>query len=161
MKKNVFAGLSLAVSLYLVSGLLWAHHSNAVADKDKIIVRVGTVTKLHFANPHVAIYFAVKDTQGNEVVWFAGGAGPLALRKEAGWTNKTVIPGEAVIVQGNPNRDGRPVMTLRGLYRCRGERVGLSRGIDEPGEYITRVPAPALSPEEVRAMCASAGLPTD
>jgi len=30
MKKNVFAVLSLAVSLYLVSGLLWAHHSNAV-----------------------------------------------------------------------------------------------------------------------------------
>jgi len=161
MRKSVFAVLSLAASLYLVSGLLWAHHSNAVADKDKIITRAGKVTKLHFANPHVAIYFTVKDSQGNEVGWFAAGAGPQALRKEAGWTNKTVLPGEAVIVQGNPNKDGRPVMTLRGLYRCRGERVGLSRGIDEPGEYITRVAAPGLPPEEVRAMCAAAGLATD
>ena len=161
MKNHGFAVLLFAVSLYLVSNLLWAHHSNAVAHKDKIIMRAGKITKLHFANPHVAIYFTVNEGPGNEVGWFAGGAGPQALRKEAGWTNKTVIPGEAVIVQGNPNKDGRPIMTLRGLYRCRGERVGLSRGVDEPGEYITRVVAPALSPEEVRAMCASAGLPTD
>jgi hypothetical protein len=158
MKKSAFAVWSLTASLLLISGLVQAHHSNAVADKDKIIMHAGKVTKLFFGNPHVAVYFSVKDAQGNEVEWFAGGAGPQTLRKEAGWNNKTLLPGDEVIVQGNPNRDGRPVMTLRGLYRCNGERVGLSRGIDEPGEYITRVPAPELSREEVRTTCSAAGL---
>ena len=158
MKKNAFAVLALAMSFFLISGPLPAHHSNAVADKDKIIMHAGKVTKLFFGNPHVAVYFSVKDDQGREVEWFAGGAGPQTLRREAGWNNKTLLPGDEVIIQGNPNRDGRPVMTLRGLYRCSGERVSLSRGIDEPGEYITRVSAPELSRQEVQAMCSAAGL---
>jgi hypothetical protein len=106
----------------------------------------------------VAVYFSVKDAQGKEVEWFAGGGNPVSLHKEAGWNNKTFQPGDAIIVQGNPNKDGRPIMSFRGMYRCSGERIRLSRNLDEPEDYMTRVKAKELTPDDVRSLCASAGL---
>ena len=160
MNRKVFAGLSVAIGLFLVSGLTFAHHSNAVIDKDNATMVTGTVTKLAFANPHPAVYFDadVKDSQGQVVNWFAaGGGGVLSLRK-AGWTNKTLQPGDRILIQGHQMKDGRPLLGFRRLYRCSGEAVPLGYDPENESEYSTRVKWELISPERVQEMCAKGTL---
>jgi hypothetical protein len=142
----------VAIGLFLVSGPLLAHHSEAALDKDNASTVTGTVTKWSFANPHPAVFLDgdVKDSQGKTVNWTAaGGGGVLGLRK-AGWTAKTLVPGERILVQGEQVRDGRPVIGLRKLYRCDGQEVSMGYDAGEKkGEKFE-----PLSPARVREMCA-------
>ena len=152
MNNKALAVFSVAIGLFLASGLLFAHHSEAALDKDHAATVTGTVTKWVFANPHPTVFLDgdVKDSQGKSVNWFAaGGGGVLDLRK-AGWTNKTLVPGDRVLVQGQQVKDGRPVMGLRKLYRCSGEQVQLGYDPTEPKNMKWE----PLSPERVREMCA-------
>ena len=157
---QALAVASVATGLILASGLLFAHHSNAVIDKDNATTVTGTVTRLHFANPHPAIYFDadVKDRQGNVVNWFAaGGGGVLSLRK-VGWTNKTLQAGDRILIQGHQIKDGRPLMGFRRLYRCSGEEVQLGYDPANFSEYSTRVKWDEIRPERVRELCAAGTL---
>jgi hypothetical protein len=144
-----------AAALFLASLQTLAHHSNAVIDKDNATTVSGTVTQLVFANPHPAIYFDadVKDRSGNVVNWFAaGGGGVLSLRK-VGWTNKTLKPGDRILILGHQSKDGRPLMGFRKLYRCSGEEVQLGYDPANRSEYSTRVTWEDIPPERVRSMC--------
>jgi uncharacterized protein DUF6152 len=151
-KNKAVRVFSVAIGLFLLSGLLVAHHSEALLDKDNKTTVTGTVTKWSFANPHPTVFLDgdVKDSEGKAVNWYAsGGGGVLDLRK-AGWTNKTLVPGDRILVQGQQVKDGRPVMGLRKLYRCSGEEVRL--GYDADDEKNKKFEP--LSPERVREMCA-------
>jgi hypothetical protein len=95
----------------------------------------------------------VKDAQGKVVNWFAaGGGGVLSLRK-VGWTNKTLKPGDRILILGHQSKDGRPLMGFRKLYRCSGEEVQLGYDPANRSEYSTRVTWEDISPERVRSMC--------
>jgi hypothetical protein len=151
-KKKALAVFSVAIGLFLTSGLLFAHHSEAALDKNNKTTVTGTVTKWAFTNPHPTINLDgdVKDSQGKTVNWFAaGGGGVLGLRK-AGWTNKTLVPGERILVQGEQVRDGRPVIGLRKLYRCDGEEVPVGYEADDSKSKKFE----PLNPARVREMCA-------
>ena len=153
MTRNKALGVfSVAIGLFLIPELLFAHHSEAALDKENATTVTGTVTKWVFTNPHPAVFIEgdVKDSQGKTVNWFAaGGGGVLGLRK-AGWTNKTLVPGERILVQGEQVRDGRPVMGLRKIYRCDGEEVPVGYDADEDKSKKFE----PLSRERVREMCA-------
>lgn len=160
MKKKVFAVFSVTAGLFLISGLVFAHHSNAVIDKENATTVTGTVTRLLFANPHPAIYFDAdsKDRQGKVVNWFAaGGGGVLSLRK-VGWTNKTLKAGDRILIQGHQIKDGRPLMGFRKLYRCSGEEVQLGYDPANFNEYTTRVEWKPINPAQVKEMCAKGTL---
>ena len=146
--KKVSAVLSLAASFVMVSSPLFAHHSLALVDKDTLISFTGTVEKLFFGNPHTTIYFTTADGKK----WAASGAAPGILRREAGWSNKTLQPGEMILIQGHVSKDGAPWLSFRGLYRCNGERIPLQKLNTD--EYVTRVKLVAVEPDRVRAVCA-------
>lgn len=156
MKNKVLAVFGVVVGFCLVSGLALAHHSNTVIDKDNATTVTGTVTRLLFANPHPAVYFDgdVKDSQGKTINWFAAGGGGVLSLREVGWTNKTLVPGDRILVQGHQIKDGRPLMGLRRLYRCSGEEVQLGYDPANLSEYTTRIKWEPISPERVREMCA-------
>jgi hypothetical protein len=61
MKNNVSAILSMTMGLLMVSGPMFAHHSDSVYDQEHLITVTGTVTKFEFINPHELIHFDVKD----------------------------------------------------------------------------------------------------
>jgi len=155
MRSSVLPAFGVMAGLLLASGLVFAHHSNAILDKDNATTVSGTVTRLLFSNPHPAIYFDadVKDKQGNVVNWFAaGGGGVLSLRK-VGWTNKTLQPGDRILILGHQIKDGRPLLGFRKLYRCSGEEVTLGYDPANRSEYSTRVVWEDISPERVRELC--------
>lgn len=154
MKAKVVVFFGLTAGLLMISGSVLAHHSNAISDKDRLVTLTGTVTKFAFINPHVAVYFDVKDDQGNAVNWYSAGGSPVALHRDAGWTNKTFKVGEQILVQGHPNRDGRPLMLFMRLYRCSGEMIPVDNAKTEAGEYLTHVKMVTLEPTRVQAACA-------
>ncbi len=152
MKQSVVFVFLFLAGVLVISSPMSAHHSNAVVDKDRLVASTGVVTRLAFVNPHVAIYWNVEDEEGNVTEWYASGADPVGLGR-VGWNNKTWKPGDRILVQGHPLRDGRPLMAFRGLYRCSGEEVPTTPVLRE---YITRVKIEKLSPARVRELCAGA-----
>ena len=155
--------LSVTIGLFLATGQIWAHHSEGASNKDEISTVSGTVTQWRLVNPHPAIYFDadVKDSQGNTVEWIAAeGGGTVRLRK-AGWTPKTLMPGDHVLIRGHQLLNGKRAISLRQLYRCStGEKLQLGYGPDDSAidAYRSHVTWDALSSEQVREMCAKGTL---
>lgn len=122
MENTVFVRLSVMVGLTILSGPMFAHHSDSVFDQDKLITITGTVTKFEFSNPHTRIYMDVESKNGNVEPWILTG-GALGSMRIVGWTNKTIRPGEKLTVSGFQYWDGKKVMIHVDITRADGEKV--------------------------------------
>jgi len=144
------------LALLAASTLVSAHHSNAVVDKDKLYTIAGDVTRWAFVNPHVAIYWKGENPKGETINWYASAAPPSFYTK-LGWNNKSFKPGDRVLVQGHPMRDGTPLMQFQSIYRCTtGEAMQTDAG--NVDEYRTRVKMVKLTVDTVKRLCASGKL---
>ena len=112
--ENKLVVLALAVGLLMVAAPLFAHHSSAMYDMEHPVSLTGTVTEFKFINPHVQIYFQVKDENGNVVKWVAGSGAPQRLYRR-GWNAKTLNPGDEITVTCAPAKDGRKICSVRRL----------------------------------------------
>lgn len=108
----------LRIAPFVLWGTSWvpgsavAHHSYAMFDASRTIIRKGTVKKWEFINPHSNLFVTVMDKNGKPQDWGMEAPGPNVLLR-AGWTRKTVKPGDKVTVEINPLRDGRTGGNLR------------------------------------------------
>ena len=123
MKCELLAVLAVAVGLLMGSGPLFAHHSTALYEKQRVTTVQGTVTALEFINPHVQIHFEVKDSQGNVEKWVGVCSPPNSLRR-AGWNRNSLKPGDQITVGGGRVKDGRTIISV--------EKVVLSDGKELP-----------------------------
>jgi hypothetical protein len=82
-----------------------AHHSFAMFDRSRTQTIAGTVKEFEFINPHGWLRIMVSDANGVQSEWplEMGGAGQL---QRFGWTLDAVHPGDKVMVQLHPLRDG-------------------------------------------------------
>jgi hypothetical protein len=112
--------LALAASAVIVSVPLFAHHGNASYDSTKTVTVKGTVTDYIWANPHVFVEIDAKDNSGNTVHWAIEAQNPLS-QTEVGWTKNTFKPGDEVIVEIIPAKNGRPF----GRFGVAGPTAGL------------------------------------
>jgi len=95
-------------------GSLHAHHSDAVYDRDSLVVLDAEVVRFVFSNPHVTIFVRARGDDGQAVDWeIETGSTPLMLR--SGWTRDLLSPGDAVIVRAHPDRTGRLLAILNTL----------------------------------------------
>ncbi len=102
---------ALAAALLLTTLPAATHHSRTIFDQDRIVTIEGVVTKYEWANPHVYLYVEAETEAGDAVVW-ALESGVTTLVRRQGWSSNTFVPGDRVIVQGNPARDSRRNMAL-------------------------------------------------
>ena|SRR5579862_2918791 len=99
----------LSASFLVACGVMLAHHGTPGSyDQDKSVTLKGTVTQFSWANPHVAIYFDVKDDQGNVVHWGGESNSPSVLAK-AGWSKNSLKPGDEITITLHPSIAGAPV----------------------------------------------------
>jgi hypothetical protein len=105
----------------IVSVPLFAHHGNASYDSTKTVTVKGTVTDYIWANPHVFLEVDAKDTSGNTLHWTIEAQNPLS-QTEVGWTKNTFKPGDEVIVEIIPAKNGRPF----GRFGAAGPTAGLA-----------------------------------
>jgi hypothetical protein len=99
-KLAVFSMGLLAAALPMM-----AHHSfSAEFDNSKKVVLQGTVTKVDWLNPHIWIYFDVKDDAGKVVSWQCEGGPPNTLTRN-GWSKNDLKKGDVITINGTLAKD--------------------------------------------------------
>jgi hypothetical protein len=117
---KLLLALTLAASGVIVSVPLFAHHGNASYDSTKTVTVKGTVTDYIWANPHVFLKVDAKGNSGNTLHWIIEAQNPLS-QTEVGWTKSTFKPGDEVIVEVIPAKNGQPI----GRFGVAGATAGL------------------------------------
>lgn len=101
---------SIALAGVLGAGLFLAtpgfsHHSNVAFEVTKVVTIKGVVKQFEWRNPHTWLLMTVDDGKGGKVDWAVEGRAPGVLSR-AGWTPKSLQPGDVVTVDMSPARDG-------------------------------------------------------
>jgi len=111
------------VCLALFGAVIAAHHSQPGFDpNDKPITIKGTVAEYRWRNPHVLIFWDVKDDNGNAVRW-VGEFGSISTCLSRGMSKTTFKPGEEIALTGIPAHAGTPVLQLRKIVKADGSTV--------------------------------------
>jgi predicted RNA-binding protein (virulence factor B family) len=110
----------LVVGLLGVSISLFAHHGNASYDTEKTVTVKGAVTEYIWANPHVFLKVDAKDDSGNTLHWVIE-AQNIVAQSELGWTNTMFKPGDQVVIDVTPTKNGRPIGRFRGRIVINGQ----------------------------------------
>jgi hypothetical protein len=95
--------LLVTLSFLAISGaVIVAHHgTSGVYDYTQRITTKATVTKYVWANPHVQIYFTLKNDKGEEQTWGVETVSPgNALGN--GWTKNTFKAGDQLLISFIP-----------------------------------------------------------
>jgi hypothetical protein len=100
-----------------------AHHSWAAEyDIQRAITLTGKVTKVAWMNPHIYVYFDVKDEAGKSINYAAQGSAPNVLYR-MGWRTDTLKPGDIITVVGYKARDGWNRLNARDVTLSDGRRI--------------------------------------
>lgn len=122
MRNKLSALLLVLVGLLAVSVPLLAHHGAASYATGKIITMKGAVTEYVWANPHVFLKVDVKNDSGDTVHWIIEGWNPLT-HTGAGWSKNTFKPGDEVILDVTPAKNGAPVGQFAGPIVINGKET--------------------------------------
>jgi hypothetical protein len=104
MKVPAVISWALMAAAFILDPLAQAHHSNSAFYVTKVITIKGVVKEFKWSNPHVWVILTVDDGKGNQVDWKAEGRPPGILGR-AGWTPKSLQPGEVVTIDLSPAKD--------------------------------------------------------
>jgi len=122
MKRIVGLGLAVAIACGLSTAVL-AHHGGAAFDQGSNITFNGTVTEMTFANPHILIYWEAQKDGATEK-WSGWLTAPTKLAR-AGWTKRTLEPGDQITITGTPHKEGSKVIQIRQLVGPDGKALPL------------------------------------
>ncbi len=105
MSVRIFSFAAIAALTLAVPAL--AHHSHAmyVQGEDVLIDVQGTVSEVHWINPHVWVYLDVADQQGQSTIWALEG-GSVGELTRGGWTEDSIEIGDDIIVRCRATKDG-------------------------------------------------------
>jgi hypothetical protein len=115
----------LTLSVLMIGVPLFAHHGTAgVYDTRYRITTKATVTEYIWANPHVQIYFTIKNDKGEEQTWGVETVSPgNALAN--GWTKHSFKPGDQLLVSFVPAKGDRTFGTCtQFVFVATGKRLG-------------------------------------
>ena len=108
MRMKIALRAAVAAGVLAMSVPAGAHHGTGTYDSSKSVTLSGVVTEFAFVNPHVALYFDVKDANGRVVNWAIEMNSPGVLRR-AGWTKETFKAGDQITITVRPAKAGTPV----------------------------------------------------
>jgi hypothetical protein len=137
-RKQTAVFIGLAIALW-ASPTARAHHGSFISyDREKQWMAEATVTEFRYINPHVQLFFDVKDKQG-KVTHYNGEMLPNPAQLIAsGWSRKrsiaTLEPGTIVTVTVLPAKAG-------------GNVVLVTRVVNDKGEELLGAGAPSATPQ--------------
>lgn len=97
--------LGLVLWIAALPVLVAAHHSHGNYQMTEYIELEGTVTEIHWINPHSWIYLDVTGEDGTSAIWALEGSSVAELRR-GGWAEDSIRPGDTIKVRCNQLRDG-------------------------------------------------------
>lgn len=95
------------VAALLATASAWAHHSHPHYFRGSFTHMEGTITEVHWLNPHSWVYLEVTGDDGQPTVWALEGAAASTLQRN-GWTPEMVEVGDTITVRCHPLKDGSP-----------------------------------------------------
>lgn len=114
------AALLIIIGVALFNNPLWAHHSQAGFETpDKAIPLKGTVVEFRWRNPHILIFWDVKDDSGKVVRW-VGELGSISSASAGGLTKDSLKPGDEISLMAIPSRAGTPQSIISKLVKADG-----------------------------------------
>jgi hypothetical protein len=129
--KKWFAFCAMTAGFLILSNPALAHHGNAAYDLANPITLKGTVTEFVWSNPHVQIYFDVKDGKGKLVHWASETVSPGMLAR-SGWTKNELHAGDEITITLGPAKDGAPIGYALKIVLANGKELILGQGRDTP-----------------------------
>jgi hypothetical protein len=106
--RRILAISVLTIGLFGAPGVISAHHGVAGYDLQKTITLTGTITKFDWENPHIVVYMDAKDETTPLQHWSIELAAPLLMRR-LGWSPNSMKPGDQVVAEVHPAKNGAPV----------------------------------------------------
>ena len=118
--------VAIAVTALLVLSVsAFAHHGGAAYDMTNPLTVKGTVTEFQFINPHSLVFFDVKNDKGEVEHWQGELTAPNKLAR-AGWTKRSLNPGDKVTITGAVGKNNAHALTIRKLIGPDGQSMQLS-----------------------------------
>ncbi len=144
--------LVMTLGIVTICTPIVAHHGTAgVYDYTHRITTKATVTQYIWANPHVQIYFTLKNDQGEEQTWGVETASPGNMLA-SGWTKNTFKPGDQILVSFIPAKSDRPFGICPRFVLPDGQILGSSRcNLGGGGVVVSTLPVkPGYTTVEVQ-----------
>lgn len=117
----------LTVAALIFVTPLWAHHGAAAYDPTKTVTLKGIVTEFKFINPHVLVFFDVKDDKDKVQSWQGELTSPNHLAR-SGWNRQTLKPGEQITFAGIRAKSGAPTLWITKVVGSDGQEIPLTPG---------------------------------
>jgi uncharacterized protein DUF6152 len=111
-----------ALALIIFGGTLWAHHSVAGYDTQKVITVRGVIKEFNWRNPHVYIVWDVKDESGKVVEWAGELSSPTTMI-QMGMNRNSLKPGDEVLISLHPSRTSNPLGVIQKIEMANGKIV--------------------------------------
>lgn len=107
---------------------LGAHHGSFISyDRDKQWTAQAVVTEFRYVNPHVQLFFEVKDKDGKVTHWSGEMLPNPAQLIASGWSRKrandALAPGTVVTVTALPAKAGGNVALVTRVTNAKGEEL--------------------------------------
>jgi hypothetical protein len=122
--KNLLAVFAVIGSMFVSVPAIAHHGTNTEYDAAHPIVFNATVTEFAFANPHIQIYFDVKDDKGKVAHWAVEGPSPGRLVR-MGWKRDEIKVGDQITITVEPARSGAAVGAIRKVVLASGKELGV------------------------------------
>jgi hypothetical protein len=124
MKLKIFVLIRSVAAVLVVSSATFAHHGTAAYDTKNIVTVKGTMTDFRFINPHVQLYFDVKNDKGEVDKWQAELTAPNKLTR-AGWDKYTLKAGDPITASGYVSKNDPHTMWINKLIGPDGQQLHL------------------------------------
>ncbi|HEY5567085.1 MAG TPA: DUF6152 family protein, partial [Gammaproteobacteria bacterium] len=85
----------------------FAHHSGAMFDRSQVVSLEAVVVEWSWTNPHSWLQVSAEHNGEANVLWSFESTSTQILAKQ-GWRRTALVPGDKVVVEYNPFRDGAP-----------------------------------------------------
>ena len=106
----------------MFGGMVSAHHSVAGYDNKKEVTLRGTVVEFVWRNPHVVVFWDVKDSNGKVANWSGQMNSPTSMI-QVGMNKNSMKRGDDIVVIGNPSKTGAPLAVIIKITRADGTLV--------------------------------------
>jgi uncharacterized protein DUF6152 len=124
LKGKFLMCVALGIGVSIVSLPLFAHHGTAAFETTNVVTVKGTMTEFRFINPHVQLFFDVKNDNGEVEKWQAELTAPNKMNR-AGWDKNKLKPGDSITATGYVAKNGAHSMWITKLIGPDGEDLKL------------------------------------
>lgn len=124
MRTKILAVTLGTAFLLIAAGAAFAHHGTAAYDTKNIVTVKGTMTEFRYINPHVQLFFDVKNDKGETEKWQAELTAPNKLSR-AGWDKNTLKPGDSITASGYVSKNDPHTMWINKLIGPDGQQLRL------------------------------------